>query len=135
MVNKEEPQIVAGKPKIAWVKIILIVLICEKIIQHVAVTLAFYFNWKSIISTVKVDPTILMVLGAIVAVLFMICLRGMIAQKKWVINLVILLAWFDIIGEFVVQGKIDIVINVSFLVATLLLILALQTRRKILNPA
>lgn len=135
MVNKEEPQPKAGKLKIDWARIILIVLICEKIIQHIAVTLAFYFNWKSIISTVKVDPAILMVLGAVIAVLFMLSLWGMITQKKWAINLVIGLAVFDMVGEFVAQGRIDIVINVSFVVATLLLLLALQIRQKILKKA
>jgi hypothetical protein len=135
MVNKEGPRPRAGNPKIDWAGIILIVLICEKIIQHIAVTLAFYFNWKSIISTVKVDPAILMILGAIIAVLFMLSLWGMITQKKWALNLVLGLAVFDMVGEFVAQGRIDIVINVSFLVATLLLLLALQIRQKKLNPA
>jgi hypothetical protein len=130
MDNKEETQNAAGKPKTNWEKIILIVLICEKIIQHVVVSLAFYFNWKSIISAVKVDSTILMVLGAIVAVLFMVSLWGIITQKRWAINLVILLALFDIIGEFAAHVRIDIVITVSFLVAILLLILALSSRQK-----
>jgi hypothetical protein len=44
--------------------------------------------------------------------------------------LLIGLALFDIIGEFVAQGVISIVITVSFLVATLLLILTLVYRRQ-----
>jgi hypothetical protein len=71
-----------------------------------------------------------MIIGAIVAVLFILSLWGMITQQKWVINLVITLAFFDIIGEFVAQGKIIIMITVSFLVATILLILALLYRRQ-----
>jgi hypothetical protein len=105
-------------------------LIFEKIIQHIVVTIAFYFNWRDVGSTVAVNPSILMIIGAIVAVLFILSLWGMITQQKWVINLVIALALFDIIGEFIAQGKISIVITVSFLVATILLILALLYRRQ-----
>jgi len=109
----------------------LILLIVEKIIQHIFVTLAFYFNWADIASTVVVSPAVLMVLGAVVAVLFMVSLWGMIKKRIWAINLVIALASFDLLGEFVAQGRIDILITVSFIVATLLLILALMYRRQL----
>jgi hypothetical protein len=130
MDNKVNAIRTAQKPKTTWVKYILIILIIEKIIQHIAVTIAFYNNWSDIGSTVAVNPRILMILGTIIAVLFILCLRGMITQKKWVINLVIALALFDIIGEYVAQGKIGIMINVSFFVAIILLILALIYRRQ-----
>lgn len=115
--------------KANWVYPLLILLLVEKIIQHIFVTLAFYFNWSDIAATVAVSPTILMILGAIVAVLFVISLWGMITKKTWTVNLVIALALFDIIGEFVAQGRIDISMTISFLVATLLLILAFTYRR------
>jgi hypothetical protein len=54
----------------------------------------------------------------------------MLTQQNWASNLVIALALFDMIGEFIAQGRIDIVITVSFLVATILLILALLYRRQ-----
>jgi hypothetical protein len=130
MDNKEDTYRMARKARTAWVKYILIALIFEKIIQHIVVTIAFYFNWRDVGSTVAVNPSILMIIGAIVAVLFILSLWGMITQQKWVINLVIALALFDIIGEFIAQGKISIVITVSFLVATILLILALLYRRQ-----
>lgn len=117
------------KMKTAWVKYLIIALIFEKIIQHIMVTLAFSFNWMDIGSTVAVNPRILMILGAIVAVFFMISLWGMLSQQKWATGLVILLALFDILGEFMAQGTIGIVITVSFLVAVILLILALIYRR------
>lgn len=113
-----------------WVYPLLILLLVEKIIQHIFVTLAFYFNWSDIAATVAVSPTILMILGAIVAVLFALSLWGMIKKKTWTVNLVIALALFDIIGEFVAQGRIDISMTISFLVATLLLILAFTYRRR-----
>lgn len=117
-----------GKP--FWVKYLLIALIFEKIIQHVFVTVAFYLDWKNIGSTVAVSPIILMILGVPVALLFILSLWGIIAQKKWSITLIVALALFDMIGEFVAQGKIGIMMNVSFLVATILLILTLFYRRR-----
>jgi hypothetical protein len=117
--------------KSRWVYSLLVLLIIEKIIQHTFVTLAFYFNWADIASTVAVSPTILMILGAIVAVLFALSLWGTIKKQTWAANLVIALALFDIIGEFMAQGRFYITLNVSFIVATLLLILALIYRRRL----
>jgi hypothetical protein len=108
---------------------VLILLIVEKIIQHIVVTLAFYFNWADIASTVVVSLTILMILGVPLVILFSLSLWGMVRKQIWAINLVIGLALFDIIGEFVAQGTVDILITVSFLVATLLLMLALIARK------
>jgi len=114
-----------------WAYYLLILLIIEKIIQHIFVTLAFYFNWADIASTVAVSPVLLMVAGAIIAILFCFCLWGFIKKQPWTINLAIALALFDIIGEFVAQGRIDIMIPVSFIIAVLLLGLALIFRREI----
>jgi hypothetical protein len=114
----------------AWLKYAIIALIVEKTIQHVVVTAAFYFNLKGIGSTVAVSPTILMILGAVVAILFGFGLWGMATQKRWAIGLVVVLALFDIAGEFVAQGRISIVITVSFIVATILLVLTLIYRRQ-----
>ena len=110
---------------------VLILLVIEKIIQHVVVTFAFYFNWKDIASTVAVSPTVLMVAGAVVAALFAIALWGMIKKQAWVLKLIVALALFDMLGEFVAQGVICIVLNVSFIIATLLLILAILYLRQI----
>jgi hypothetical protein len=130
METKEKTDGAAKKVEMAWGKIILIALIFEKIIQHIFVTIAFALNWGDIGSTVAVNPGILMILGAIVAVLFILCLWGMITQQQWAINLVIALAIFDIVGEFVAQGRMDIMLNVSFLVACILLALAIVIRRQ-----
>ena len=109
---------------------VLLLLLIEKIIQHIFVTFALYFNWKDIASTVAVSPTVLMVAGAVVAALFAVALWGMLTKKFWAIKLIIALALFDMVGEFVAQGMICIVLNVSFIVGTLLLILALIYRRQ-----
>jgi hypothetical protein len=110
---------------------VLIALIVEKIIQHTVVTFAFYFNWKDIASTVVVSPVALMILGAVVGVLFALSLWGMARKQTWAIKLVLALAVFDIIGEFVAQGKLGIVITVSFIVALFILVLALRYQRQL----
>jgi hypothetical protein len=123
MKHLATPQIFETR-KSDWVYLVLVFLTVEKIIQHIFVTLAFAFNWADIASTVAVSPTILMVLGAPITILFLLSLWGLIRKQIWAVNLVIVLALLDIIGEFVAQGKLSIVITVSFIVATLLLILA-----------
>lgn len=115
--------------KIAWLKYALMILVAEKIIQHIFVTVAFYFNWGGIASSVVVNFKILMILGAVVAILFILSLWGLITQQKWATILIVGLALFDLIGEFVAQGTIFIAISVSFMVASLLLILTLLYRR------
>jgi hypothetical protein len=113
-----------------WVRYLILALICEKIIQHVVVTLAFALDWKGIGSIVAVSPVLLMIAGALVALFFVVCLWGMIAGQKWAFDLVIALAVVDLLGEFLAQGTIGIVITLSFLVAATLLILGLIYRRQ-----
>lgn len=114
----------------ASLRVILMLLVAEKIIQHVFVTAALYFDWQGIRATVAVPPDVLLVLGAIVAVLFALALWGLVAQRSWAVSLVMALALFDMIGEFAAQGTLGIQLNVSFLVATALLILCLVERRR-----
>ncbi len=109
--------------KTSWVYYAMLALIAEKVIQHTVVTLAFYFNWQDIVATVVVNPRILMVSGAIVGVLFIVSLWGMLRRKAWALNLTLALALFDFVGEFIAQGKLAIVITVSFVVALTLLVL------------
>jgi hypothetical protein len=114
----------------AWVRVAVIALVVEKIVQHIAVTAAFAFDWRDIGATVAVSPTVLMVLGAGVAVAFALSLWGLLVHRAWAIDLVIALALFDIVGEFVAQGKLGISLTVSFLAAILLLIVTLLDRRQ-----
>jgi hypothetical protein len=117
--------------KTSWLKIALLALVSEKIVQHVFVTLAFFFDWGAIRSTVAVNPDLLLVLGALVAVMFGLGLWGLIANKPWAPALVAGLALFDILGEFAAQGTFAIALNVSFVVAVILLVLAILYRRKL----
>jgi hypothetical protein len=56
-------------------------------------------------------------------------LWGLITQPGCAISLLSALALFDLVGEFVAQGRIDIVVTVSFAVAAVLPILTLHYRR------
>ncbi len=113
-----------------WLAYIIMALLAEKIIQHVFVTTAFYFDWNDIGSTVAVSPMILTVLGGLAAVLFAVALWAMIRGRAWAAHLIIGLALFDIAGEFVAQGTLAIGLNVSFIVATAILVLVLLHRRQ-----
>lgn len=112
-------------------RIALILIICEKVVQHAAVTLAFWTNAAGIRSTVAADPTALMVLGALIAAAFLVALWGVLRDHRWTPGLLIGLALFDIIGEFAAQGTFAIALNVSFIVAVLLLILTVSYRRQL----
>ncbi len=125
----------ATKTQRTWIRYAVIALIVEKIIQHITVTLGFYFDWGGQRATVAVNPDVLMVLGAIVAVLFVASLWGFFNRRRWATNLVIGLTVFDMVGEFVAQGRLGIALNVSFIVAALLLILALMYRRDEMQTA
>ena len=118
-----------------WLRVIIMLLAAEKIVQHVAVTLALYLNWRDIRSTVAVPPDVLLVLGAIAAVLWAVALWGLARRRRWAAGLVMGLAVFDMVGEFAAQGRLDIQINVSFLVATSLLILCLVYRGRTARAA
>lgn len=117
--------------KKSWMSYLLIILLVEKVIQHITVTLAFLYNSGDIQSMVAFDYKIFMVSGAIVAVFFMVALYGMIKERKWSITLTVGLALFDIIGEFVAQGTLFIVITVSVLVAIVLLGLCYHEYREL----
>ncbi len=119
----------------AGLRYIMLALLAEKVVQHVAVTAAFAFNWYGIRSTVAVSPTALMYSGAVVAVAYAAALWALWTRRAWVKGLVILLALFDMLGEFVAQDTIAIQLNVSFIVASLLLVLALLTPRRSQGPA
>jgi hypothetical protein len=114
-----------------WIWYVLVILNIEKIIQHVFVTYAFWRDIDGIRSQVAVSPDLLLVTGACIAILFMISLWGMFTDRRWSINLLIGLALFDLMGEFIAQGRIDIAIPLSFVVAVAILILALVYRRQI----
>jgi hypothetical protein len=117
-----------------WMPVVIMLLAAEKIVQHIAVTAALATDWHAIRSTVAVPPDVLVVLGGIVAVMFAVALWGLIRRHERAVSLLIALALFDMLGEFAAQGTLGIQLNVSFLVASALLLLCLAYRRQVVQP-
>ena len=103
---------------------LLLILSLEKIVQHIIVSMSFLYDIGSIRSTVAVDYRALMISGAFITVLFARAFLALFHIKRWGLYLVALLAAFDIIGEFIAQGTVLVTINVSLVVAIILLVLA-----------
>ena len=118
-------------PKRSLTSYLLIILLGEKVTQHVVVSVSFFYNISDIRSTVAVQYEVLMISGAIVAVLFAAALWGVIERRNWGLHPVAVLAAFDIVGEFIAQGTIFITITVSILVAIVLLVLCYYKIRNI----
>jgi hypothetical protein len=113
---------------------LVIALTLEKIVQHVFVSLAFLYDIGGVRSTVAVDYRALMISGAVIAILFVVALPALIQKKRWSLYLVALLAVSDVIGEFIAQGTVFVTINISLIVATILLCLCIFGLRTKLYP-
>jgi hypothetical protein len=114
----------------SWTGRILTLLALEKIVQHVAVTIAFAVDARGIRDSVAVDYRWLMWLGALAAILFAIALAGLLRGASWSLPLLGGLAIGDIVGELIAQGTVAITLNVSFIVAVAILWLVVQVRRR-----
>jgi len=101
---------------------LLLLLTAEKVVQHLFVTYAFYFDLGGLRSQVVPDYRIFMVAGFVVFMLFAVALYGQLINAAWATNLVNGLAIFDVAGEFYAQGTIIIDLTVSFVVAVVILL-------------
>jgi len=109
---------------------IIIVLLAEKVIQHFFVTIAFYLDIGGIRSNVVPPWEILMVVGAGLGFLFLLSLIDKTRWNRLGLSLVGILALADIVGEFIAQGTMRIIITVSFIVAVILLVLVILEHRR-----
>jgi len=100
--------------------LLLMALLIEKVIQHVYVTGAFLLDIGGIRSVVALDYRFFMMSGGVVAVAYGATFFAIYMRYGWGLSLVAVLAVFDVVGEFVAQGRFDIVLNVSFIVAVIL---------------
>ena len=107
-----------------WIRTGLLLLLGEKVIQHLVVTLAFVFDVSHMRARVSGDYRLFLFAGIAIALLFAWCLVGLLRHKRWVKGLIVALAGVDIIGEFLAQGAVFIEMNISTLAAIVLLILA-----------
>jgi hypothetical protein len=109
---------------------LLLLLSGEKIFQHIVVTVAFAFDLWEIRSTVAVDYRILMYLGLLIGALYFV---SFISIKNNSVNgrtLLASMALADVLGEFYAQGRLYIVITVSFIVAVTILVVIAYARTK-----
>ena len=113
-----------------WLRAALLLLLIEKVTQHVVVTVAFVTDLGGIRASVAFPYQIFMVAGAALAAFFALAAWGLIQRSLWARTLMIVLALTDIAGEVVAQLNLTFTINVSLLVATTLLILALLYRQR-----
>jgi uncharacterized membrane protein (UPF0136 family) len=109
--------------KRSLINYLLIILLLEKIVQHVIVSLSLLYDIGGIRSTVAVDYEVLLVSGAVAAILFAVALSASVQKKRWGLYLLAFLAVFDVIGEFIAQGTVLVTINISIVVAIILLLL------------
>ena len=112
---------------------ILVVLSFEKFIQHVVVTYAFYVDMGEIRSTVMVDHRFLMISGFIVGILFLVNIPFLLQRKRNSFTVLFFLALFDFIGEFIAQGMLVINITLSFLVASIILLILIVDRKRFVD--
>ncbi len=110
---------------------VLLGLTAEKVVQHVFITWAFATDRFELREQVAPPWELLLWSGGAVAVLFAVALVGLWHRRRWAPMLLIGLALFDIIGEFVGQGTLIIDLVVSFVVAWVILLLALRARARI----
>jgi len=109
---------------------ILVFLSLEKFIQHVVVTYAFYVDMGEIRSTVMVDHRFLMISGFIVGILFLVNIPFLLQRKRNSFTVLFFLAIFDFIGVFIAQGTLAIDITLSFLIASLILLILIVERKR-----
>jgi len=121
------------KTKENFLLFILALLSFEKFIQHVVVTYALYVDMGEILSTVMVDHRFLMISGFIVGILFLVNIPFLLQRKRNSFTVLFFLAIFDFIGEFIAQGTLAIDITVSFLVATIILLILVIERKRFVD--
>jgi hypothetical protein len=123
--HTKTPDVSVAHPTSGWMRVVLVLLVIEKVIQHITVTLALYLDLGGIRAQLALDYRVFLLVGAMEAALFAVGVWGLLANKRWTPWLLITLALLDIAGEFVAQGTLSITITVSILVAFALLCLSL----------
>jgi hypothetical protein len=106
-----------------WLRLLLLLLLCEKVIQHGAVTIAFALDLAHLRARVVADYRFFLFAGVALTILYALCVWGLQRRKPWLRGAVASLALIDIVGEFFAQGTVLIVVNISFVVALALLVL------------
>jgi len=110
---------------------LLLILAFEKFIQHMFVTFALITDLGRLRQQVSLDFRFFLISGFLVGILFLVAFFLLLRRNPLSLSLLLYLALFDFIGEFVAQGTIFNIITVSLLVATLILILLRLKREEL----
>ncbi|MBW7881158.1 MAG: hypothetical protein H3C34_00735 [Caldilineaceae bacterium] len=121
------------KRKTSFPLAILMILSLEKFVQHMYVTYAFMEDLGNIRQFVTLDYRIFMISGFLVGLLFLVSFVLMVRRNRSGLNLLLGLALFDFIGEFVAQGTLFIAIPLSFIVASLIIVVLLVTKNSLVQ--
>ena len=122
-----------GAPGRSKSQILLLVLSIEKVVQHLFVTYAFAIDMGDIRDSVVIHHTPLMIVGFVVGLLFAVSARLQYRNERRGYLLLLYLALFDFIGEFVAQGTFAIEIVVSIIVAAIILATLFLNRKTLLH--
>jgi len=108
------------------------ILSLEKSIQHMFVTYAFIVNLGEIRESVTLNYQFFMVSGFFVGILFLASLFLLIRRDPRGLKLLLYLALFDFFGEFIAQGRLFITVTVSFMVASLIILVIWRKQDELL---
>lgn len=122
-----------GAPGRSKSQILLLVLSIEKVLQHLFVTYAFAVDTGGIRDSVVIHHAPLMIVGFVVGLLFAVSVRLQYRSERRGYLLLLYLALFDFVGEFVAQGTLAIEIVVSIVVAAIILVTLFFTRKALLG--
>lgn len=114
-------------------QILLLVLSVEKVVQHLFVTYAFAIDLGGIRDSVVIHHAPLMMVGFVVGLLFAVSARLQYRNDRRGYLLLLYLALFDFVGEFVAQGTLAIEIVVSIVVAAIILVTLFLNRKTLLQ--
>jgi hypothetical protein len=114
-----------------FVRAVLVILLVEKIIQHLFTAIAFIYDIPGIgtpdIGTrFEISNPVMATNNAVLVLLFGAAIWGIARDRRWAIILVFLLATFDIVAEFLFHGFFFITFSV---IVSLVLIIVLMRYR------
>ena len=114
-------------------QILLLVLSIEKVLQHLFVTYAFAIDMGGIRDSVVIHHAPLMIVGFVVGWLFAVSVRLQFRKERRGYLLLLYLALFDFVGEFIAQGTLATEIVVSIVVAAIILVTLFLNRKTLLR--
>ena len=116
------------------IRVVLIILLVEKIIQHLFTAIAFIHDIPGIgtpdIGTrFEISNPVMAMNNAILIPFFVAAIWGIARDRRWAKILVILLAAFDIIAEFVFHGFFFITISVIVSLVTIIVLMRYRSEK------